>query len=165
MAEAKPVLVLGRYWAFHSWYLRSPRICFSIGLFWARNWIASIWAGVSCAMDQTWFGFSRASIPNRNYFRSMGKRCLLFALTNVSLRYSTFKCPSLEWASLFQLLTDLGKHHPQALVYPLTVASKSSNAARKNAANKILNKIREHSETLVNQVSSGYSVIAVGRSN
>jgi phosphatidylinositol kinase/protein kinase (PI-3 family) len=52
---------------------------------------------------------------------------------------------------LFQLLTDLGKHHPQALVYPLTVACKSSNAA-----NKILNKIREHSETLVNQVGDGY---------
>jgi phosphatidylinositol kinase/protein kinase (PI-3 family) len=57
---------------------------------------------------------------------------------------------------LFQLLTDLGKHHPQALVYPLTVACKSSNAARKTAANKILNKIREHSETLVNQVGDGY---------
>ena len=52
---------------------------------------------------------------------------------------------------IHQLLTDLGKHHPQALVYPLTVACKSSNSARRNAANKILNKIREHSETLVNQ--------------
>jgi phosphatidylinositol kinase/protein kinase (PI-3 family) len=51
-----------------------------------------------------------------------------------------------------QLLTDLGKHHPQALVYPLTVACKSSNPAQRGAANKILNKIREHSQTLVNQV-------------
>merc|ERR1719411_941366 len=50
-----------------------------------------------------------------------------------------------------QLLTDVGKHHPQALIYPLTVASKSSAPARKNAANKILNKMREHSESLVNQ--------------
>ena len=50
---------------------------------------------------------------------------------------------------VLQLLTDLGKHHPQALVYPLTVACKSSNSARRSAANKILNKIREHSETLV----------------
>lgn len=50
-----------------------------------------------------------------------------------------------------QLLTDLGKHHPQALVYSLTVACKSNNPARRNAANKILSKMREHSETLVNQ--------------
>ena len=37
------------------------------------------------------------------------------------------------------------------LVYSLTVACKSNNSARRNAANKILSKIREHSETLVNQ--------------
>ena len=48
-------------------------------------------------------------------------------------------------------MADLGKHHPQALVYSLTVACKRNNSARRNAANKILNKIREHSETLVNQ--------------
>lgn len=39
----------------------------------------------------------------------------------------------------------------QALVYSLTVATKSTNPARRGAANKILNKIREHSENLVNQ--------------
>ena len=50
-----------------------------------------------------------------------------------------------------QLLTDVGKHHPQALIYPLTVASKSNTPARKNAANKILNKMKEHSESLVHQ--------------
>ena len=52
---------------------------------------------------------------------------------------------------IHQLLADLGKHHPQALVYSLTVACKSNNSARRNAANKILSKIREHSETLINQ--------------
>ena len=52
---------------------------------------------------------------------------------------------------IHQLLMDVGKHHPQALIYPLTVASKSSAVARKNAANKILNKMKEHSESLVNQ--------------
>ena len=52
---------------------------------------------------------------------------------------------------IHQLLADLGRHHPQALVYSLTVASKASTAARRNAANKILNKIREHSATLVDQ--------------
>ena len=52
---------------------------------------------------------------------------------------------------IHQLLTDVGKHHPQALIYPLTVASKSSAPARKTAANKILTKMKEHCESLVNQ--------------
>jgi FKBP12-rapamycin complex-associated protein len=49
-------------------------------------------------------------------------------------------------------LTDVGKHHPQALIYPLTVASKSSSAARKSAAQKIMDAMREHSATIVEQV-------------
>ncbi len=48
-------------------------------------------------------------------------------------------------------MTDLGKSHPQAIVYSLTVAAKSTTPARKTAANKILNKIREHADTLVSQ--------------
>lgn len=52
---------------------------------------------------------------------------------------------------IHQILMDLGKFHPQALVYSLTVACKSNNATRKAAANKILNKIKENNETLVNQ--------------
>uniref|UniRef100_A0A0K2TDA5 Serine/threonine-protein kinase TOR n=2 Tax=Lepeophtheirus salmonis TaxID=72036 RepID=A0A0K2TDA5_LEPSM len=51
---------------------------------------------------------------------------------------------------IHQLLTDVGKHHPQALVYSLTVACKSNNVSRRQAALKILNKMKEHSETLVN---------------
>eukprot|EP00095_Tigriopus_kingsejongensis_P005635 maker-scaffold420_size176246-snap-gene-0.24 protein:Tk05635 transcript:maker-scaffold420_size176246-snap-gene-0.24-mRNA-1 annotation:"target of rapamycin" len=52
---------------------------------------------------------------------------------------------------IHQILMDLGKHHPQALVYSLTVACKSNNATRKTAANKILNKMKEGNETLVIQ--------------
>ncbi|KAF9647181.1 atypical/PIKK/FRAP protein kinase [Thelephora ganbajun] len=51
------------------------------------------------------------------------------------------------------LLTDVGKHHPQALIYPLTVASKSSSAARKSAALTIMDAMREHSATIVEQAS------------
>ena len=39
----------------------------------------------------------------------------------------------------------------QALVYPLTVAKKSSVPARERAAQMILKNMREHSETLVQQ--------------
>jgi FKBP12-rapamycin complex-associated protein len=50
------------------------------------------------------------------------------------------------------LLTEVGKHHPQALIYPLTVASKSSSASRMSAAVAIMDRMREHSATIVEQV-------------
>ncbi|KAH7890784.1 phosphatidylinositol 3-kinase [Phlebopus sp. FC_14] len=49
------------------------------------------------------------------------------------------------------LLTEVGKHHPQALIYPLTVASKSSSNLRKNAALNIMDRMREHSPIIVEQ--------------
>lgn len=51
-----------------------------------------------------------------------------------------------------RLLIDIGKQHPQALVYPLTVASKSASTTRRNAAKKILKSISEHSNNLVLEV-------------
>ncbi|KAI5952420.1 TOR1 [Candida jiufengensis] len=53
--------------------------------------------------------------------------------------------------SLFGLLTDLGKAHPQALVYPLAVAITSESASRKKAAQSIIEKMRFHSSVLVDQ--------------
>ncbi|KAJ2934856.1 hypothetical protein H1R20_g2275, partial [Candolleomyces eurysporus] len=49
------------------------------------------------------------------------------------------------------LLTDVGKTHPQALIYPLTVASKSSSVTRRNAALYIMDRMREHSLVIVTQ--------------
>ncbi|CAG9112203.1 unnamed protein product [Plutella xylostella] len=51
------------------------------------------------------------------------------------------------------LLIDIGKFHPQALVYPLTVASKSSFVARKTAANMVLKSMCSHSQNLVTQAA------------
>lgn len=53
--------------------------------------------------------------------------------------------------ALHQLLTDLGRKHPQALVYPLTVAIKSDSVSRQKAASTILDKMRVHSPVLVEQ--------------
>ncbi|KAG8741303.1 phosphatidylinositol kinase- protein kinase tor1 [Ceratobasidium sp. 414] len=50
-----------------------------------------------------------------------------------------------------QLLNDVGRAHPQALIYPLTVASKSSSIARRNAATAIMDRMREHSPKVVDQ--------------
>ncbi|CAF3785120.1 unnamed protein product, partial [Rotaria sp. Silwood1] len=49
------------------------------------------------------------------------------------------------------LLIEVGRQHPQALIYPLIVASKSIVRDRELAANRVLNNMREHSHTLVHQ--------------
>lgn len=51
------------------------------------------------------------------------------------------------------LLIDIGKLHPQALVYPLTVATKSSFVSRRNAANYVLKTMCVHSQNLVNETA------------
>ncbi|KAN0137000.1 atypical/PIKK/FRAP protein kinase [Lactarius tabidus] len=53
--------------------------------------------------------------------------------------------------NITSLLTDVGKHHPQALVYPLTVASKSPSAVRKDAALAIMDRMKQHSPAIVEQ--------------
>ena len=52
---------------------------------------------------------------------------------------------------IIQLLMDIGKQHPQAIVYPLTVVTKSTIQARSVAANMILKSMCEHSNRLVQQ--------------
>ncbi|KTB17890.1 Serine/threonine-protein kinase TOR1 [Nakaseomyces glabratus] len=53
--------------------------------------------------------------------------------------------------ALLSLLSDLGKAHPQALIYPLTVAIKSESVSRQKAALSIIEKMRIHSPILVDQ--------------
>jgi FKBP12-rapamycin complex-associated protein len=48
-------------------------------------------------------------------------------------------------------LIDIGKHHPQSLIYPLTVASKASAPGRQASAKKILDIMQVHSPNLVQQ--------------
>ncbi|CAG8528851.1 8861_t:CDS:10, partial [Acaulospora morrowiae] len=52
---------------------------------------------------------------------------------------------------IHQLLVDVGKEHPQALIYPLTVASKSQSVNRQRAASAVMDKLRAHSAVLVDQ--------------
>ena len=53
---------------------------------------------------------------------------------------------------IHDLLTEVGKEHPQALIYPLTVASKSPSSSRQTAAESVMDKLRAHSAVLVEQV-------------
>lgn len=59
------------------------------------------------------------------------------------------------------LLTDVGRHHPQALIYPLTVASKSNSALRHTAALNIMDRMREHSPSIVEQVCVRYTELVI----
>lgn len=53
---------------------------------------------------------------------------------------------------IHKLLVEIGKHHPQSLIYPLTVAAKATVAGRQAAARKILSSMKENqnSTKLVN---------------
>ncbi|KAK2626869.1 hypothetical protein QTJ16_004044 [Diplocarpon rosae] len=54
--------------------------------------------------------------------------------------------------SIHNLLADVGRAHPQALVYPLTVAMKSApNTRRSRSAMQIMDSMRQHSSRLVEQ--------------
>lgn len=54
--------------------------------------------------------------------------------------------------SVHNLLADVGRAHPQALVYPLTVAMKSwQNTRRSRSAAQIMDSMRQHSVKLVEQ--------------
>ena len=52
---------------------------------------------------------------------------------------------------IVRLLHEIGKAHPQALIYPLTVASKSNVHERKRLALLVMNKMKEHSSKIVEQ--------------
>jgi len=52
---------------------------------------------------------------------------------------------------ILRLLSSVGKKHPQALVYPLTVASKSQHNERVSAAVSVLKTMQQHSARLVAQ--------------
>ncbi|GAB4853400.1 hypothetical protein Ancab_017578 [Ancistrocladus abbreviatus] len=49
------------------------------------------------------------------------------------------------------LLVRIGQSHPQALMYPLLVACKSISDLRRAAAQKVVDKVRQHSSALVDQ--------------
>jgi FKBP12-rapamycin complex-associated protein len=53
--------------------------------------------------------------------------------------------------SIHQLIAEVGRAHPQALVYPLTVATKSNLARRQRSAGQIMDSMKQHSAKLVEQ--------------
>ena len=70
-------------------------------------------------------------------------------------------------AIIHDVLVRIGRHHPQALMYPLLVACKSQSASRRNAAMSVVDNVRQHAATLVeqaqlvSQVRQSYSASAM----
>ncbi|KAK3265868.1 hypothetical protein CYMTET_25476 [Cymbomonas tetramitiformis] len=52
---------------------------------------------------------------------------------------------------IHNLLVRVGRHHPQALLYPLLVACKSQSSGRRAAAMSVVDNLRQHSQQLVEQ--------------
>ena len=52
---------------------------------------------------------------------------------------------------IHSLLVRIGKHHPQALMFPLLVACKSQSPARRGAAMAVVDAVRQHYAALVEQ--------------
>lgn len=57
-------------------------------------------------------------------------------------------------SAVHRLLAEVGKAHPQALVYPLTVAMKSNVTRRSQSASHIMESMRQHSAKLVEQADT-----------
>ncbi|KAF2235412.1 phosphatidylinositol 3-kinase tor2 [Viridothelium virens] len=53
--------------------------------------------------------------------------------------------------SIYNLLVEVGRAHPQALVYPLTISMKSDLRNRSRSATQIMDAMRQHSPRLVEQ--------------
>lgn len=78
----------------------------------------------------------------------------LFTLPLMSfhgVRLKQRQVPPWEHEAALSLISHCRITRLQALIYPLTVASKSTTTARHNAANKILKNMCEHCNTLVQQ--------------
>lgn len=52
---------------------------------------------------------------------------------------------------IHSVLAEIGKQHPQALIYSLTVAAKSQNVSRRTSAIALLDKLKSHSAVLVEE--------------
>ena len=52
---------------------------------------------------------------------------------------------------IHQVLNDVGREHPQALIYPLSVAERSSDGNRGDYAGKLLDLMREHTPQVVQE--------------
>jgi FKBP12-rapamycin complex-associated protein len=97
-----------------------------------------------------WFDYAKESEVNEAFADGMKTVPVETWLQVIPQLIARIDTPSVNHL-LQELLTDIGKYHPQALIYPLTVASKSTVPIRQSTAAKMMNSMKEHSSTLVAQ--------------
>ncbi|TPX74745.1 adenosylmethionine---8-amino-7-oxononanoate transaminase [Chytriomyces confervae] len=100
-----------------------------------------------------WFKYGHDSVVNSTVVESCNSVSIdtwLQVIPQLIARIHT-QNPEVQKA-VHKLLSDVGKEHPQALVYSLTVASKSQNEGRKSTAIAIMDRMRAQSSRLVEQV-------------
>ncbi|KAL8292423.1 hypothetical protein RQP46_001035 [Phenoliferia psychrophenolica] len=99
-----------------------------------------------------WFKFGHSSIVTEAISDGLRTVSVDTWLEVIPQLIARIHAPSANVRQLIQnVLIDVGKAHPQALVYPLTVASKYPSAPRRRAALIIMDKMRDHSALLVEQ--------------
>ncbi|KAJ8079507.1 phosphatidylinositol kinase- protein kinase tor1 [Marasmius tenuissimus] len=99
-----------------------------------------------------WFKFGQhdnVSNAMSQGFAKLGIDTWLHVIPQIIARIQTPN--TLIRRTIHSVLISIGKHHPQALIYPLTVASKSSSEARAAAAMRIMEEMRDHSMVIVEQ--------------
>ncbi|KAJ3911268.1 FAT domain-containing protein [Lentinula edodes] len=110
-----------------------------------------------------WFRFGSNEIVSNVIIQGFAKVSVdnwLEVIPQIIARIQT-RTPPIKQA-IHNILVDIGKHHPQALIYPLIVASKSPSQSRADVASDILNVTRVHSSKIVQQViPSSHSGLAI----
>lgn len=93
-----------------------------------------------------WFDYGHDTMVQTTIQDQMKQLAIDVWLSVIPQIIARIHTPSLPVRRLLQeLLTSIGKEHPQALVYALTVASKSQSTERLEAAQAIREKMRSHS--------------------
>ena len=82
------------------------------------------------------------------HMQSAGKQAVLHVAQVIARIHTT---QAVVRRLIHSLLICIGRHHPQALMYPLLVACKSQSSFRRSAAMHVVDNVRQHSATLVEQ--------------
>ena len=99
-----------------------------------------------------WFTFGGISEVNQAIYDGFNLIKIDTWLAVIPQLISRIHQPNLTVSkALLSLLSDLGKTHPHALVYPLNVAIKSDSVSRQRAASSIIEKMRIHSPLMIEQ--------------
>ncbi len=116
-----------------------------------RRWCATVQQDLLCLLT-VWFRYGNDPDLHRvlaSGFNLVSLDAWLGVLPQLIARIHTRESP-IRFL-LDDLLSRLGSRHPQALVYPLSVALKSPKVERKVAAEALMTSLRQHYSSLVEQ--------------